>query len=230
MVSKRDLNSAELATMRTSRSPTMVMTANGEVQTREEATENVKELDLFVTVMVLDETPAVLSLEETLWGSWVYIPLDQRSETTSHQKKKENWLQYFKLCAIRSPWFINEFLYNAHSYFSIIFITGFRICCQQIHRKSSTRKKWKYEWGATGKPSAWTNRNRKHKSNEGREEVQTDLLHDLPDRPQDFRENLVHVSSPFRNTVKPWAWISRHFQFFSWITNEAASKSGTGFV
>ena len=51
MVSKRYLNSAELETMRTSRSPT-VMTANGEVQTREEATVYVKELDLFVTVML----------------------------------------------------------------------------------------------------------------------------------------------------------------------------------
>ena len=38
MVSKEDLNSAELGTKRTSRSPTTVMTANGEVQTREEAT------------------------------------------------------------------------------------------------------------------------------------------------------------------------------------------------
>ena len=62
MVSKRDLNSAVLETMRTSRSPTTVMTANGEVQTREEATVFVKELDLFVTVMLLEETPAVLSL------------------------------------------------------------------------------------------------------------------------------------------------------------------------
>ena len=54
--------SAELETMRTSRSPTTVMTANGEVQTREDATENVKELDSFVKVMLLEETPAVLSL------------------------------------------------------------------------------------------------------------------------------------------------------------------------
>ena len=44
MVSKRDLNSAELETMRTSRSPTKAMTAFGEVQTREEATVFVKEL------------------------------------------------------------------------------------------------------------------------------------------------------------------------------------------
>ena len=45
MVSKRDLNSAELETMRTSRSPTTVMTANCEVQTREEATVYVEQLD-----------------------------------------------------------------------------------------------------------------------------------------------------------------------------------------
>ena len=57
-----DLNSAELETMRTSRNPTTVMTANGEVQTSEEATVHVKELDLFVTVMLFEETPAVLSL------------------------------------------------------------------------------------------------------------------------------------------------------------------------
>ena len=48
--------------MRTSRSPTTVMTANGEVQTREEATVYVKQLDLFVKFMLLVETPAVLSL------------------------------------------------------------------------------------------------------------------------------------------------------------------------
>ena len=35
--------------------------ANGKVQTRKEATEHVKELDLFVTVVFLEETPTVLS-------------------------------------------------------------------------------------------------------------------------------------------------------------------------
>ena len=47
--------------MRTSRSP---MTANGEVQTREEATVHVKHLDLFDKVVLLEETPAVLSSEK----------------------------------------------------------------------------------------------------------------------------------------------------------------------
>ena len=62
VVNNRDLNSAELETMRMSKKPTMVMTANSEVQTREDPTENVRELDLFVTVMLLEDTPAVLSL------------------------------------------------------------------------------------------------------------------------------------------------------------------------
>ena len=64
LVSKKDLNPAELEIMRTSRSPTTVMKANGDVQTREEATIYVKQLDLFVKVMLLEETPAVLSLEK----------------------------------------------------------------------------------------------------------------------------------------------------------------------
>ena len=75
-VSKKELNSAELETMRTSRSPATVMTANGEVQTREEATVYVKQLDLFVKGMLLEETPVVPSLGETLRGPWVFTPLD----------------------------------------------------------------------------------------------------------------------------------------------------------
>ena len=42
--------------------PTTVVTANGEVQTNEEAQVYVHDFDLFVTVQLLDETPAVLLL------------------------------------------------------------------------------------------------------------------------------------------------------------------------
>ena len=61
MVSRKDLNSAELESVRVSESPTTVVTANGEVLTKEEATVFVRELDLFVTVTLLEDTPAVLS-------------------------------------------------------------------------------------------------------------------------------------------------------------------------
>ena len=62
MISKKDLNSAEMDTLTKSCSPTIVITANGEVQTHEEATVYVKELDIFLTLKVLENTPVVLSL------------------------------------------------------------------------------------------------------------------------------------------------------------------------
>ena len=62
MISKKDLNSAEMDTLTKSCSPTIVITANGEVQTHEEATVYVKELNIFLTMKVLENTPAVLSL------------------------------------------------------------------------------------------------------------------------------------------------------------------------
>ena len=62
MISDKDLNSAELETVTTSRSPMTVITANGEVQTNEEATVYVRELDIFWTMKLLKDTLAVLSL------------------------------------------------------------------------------------------------------------------------------------------------------------------------
>ena len=62
MISKKDLSKAEKDTLTKSCSPTIVITANGEVQTQEEAIVYVKELDIFLTMKVLENTPAVLSL------------------------------------------------------------------------------------------------------------------------------------------------------------------------
>ena len=62
MISKKDLNSAEMDTLTKSKSPTIVITANGEVHTHEEFIVYVKELDIFLTMTVFENTPAVLSL------------------------------------------------------------------------------------------------------------------------------------------------------------------------
>ena len=62
MISKKDLSDAEMDTLTKSCSPTIVITANGEVQTQEEAIVYVKELGMFLTMKVLENTPAVLSL------------------------------------------------------------------------------------------------------------------------------------------------------------------------
>ena len=50
MISKKDLNSAEMVTLTKSCSLMTVITTNGEVQTHEEATVYVKELDIFLTM------------------------------------------------------------------------------------------------------------------------------------------------------------------------------------
>ena len=62
MISKKDLSDAEMDTLTKSCSPTTAITGVGEVQTHEEATVYVKELDIFLTMKVLENTPAVLSL------------------------------------------------------------------------------------------------------------------------------------------------------------------------
>ena len=62
MISKKDLNSAEMDTLTKSCSPTIVITANGEVQTHEGTTVNVKELENSWLWKSANDTPAVLSL------------------------------------------------------------------------------------------------------------------------------------------------------------------------
>ena len=62
MISKKDLSDAEMDTLTKSCSPTIVITANGEVQTHEEANVYVKELYIYLTMKVLENTLAVLSL------------------------------------------------------------------------------------------------------------------------------------------------------------------------
>ena len=62
MISKKDLSNAEMDALTKSCSPTTVIPANGEVQTQEEAIVYVKELEKFLTMKVLENTPAVLSL------------------------------------------------------------------------------------------------------------------------------------------------------------------------
>ena len=84
MISKQNLSDAEMDTLTASKSPTTVITANGEVQTHEEATVYVKELDICLTMKVIEDTPAVLSLgklcdEHGYSYEWIH-----GQKTTSH--------------------------------------------------------------------------------------------------------------------------------------------------
>ena len=62
MMRKKELSSEEMGKVKRSRTPTVVLTANGEVHTNEEAQVFVHNLNQFVTVQLLEEPPAVLSL------------------------------------------------------------------------------------------------------------------------------------------------------------------------
>ena len=108
MISKKDLSDAEMDTLTKSCSPTIVITANGEVQTHEEATVYVKELDFFLTMKVLENTPAVLSLGKLCDEKRVFLRRDQWSKTTSHQRRDSDNLQHvisvrtwFQACQVR---------------------------------------------------------------------------------------------------------------------------------
>ena len=122
MISKKDLSKAEMDTLPTSRSPTIVITANGEVQTHEEAIVYVKELDIFLTMKVLENTPAVLSLgklcdENGYSYEWIN---GQKPHLT--KKRVSDTMQHGELRSYRGSWFINEFFlkldfFNIHDTF-----------------------------------------------------------------------------------------------------------------
>ena len=62
MISTKDSSDVAMDTLTKSCSLSLVITVNGEVQTHEEAIVYVKELEIFLTMKVLENTPAVLSL------------------------------------------------------------------------------------------------------------------------------------------------------------------------
>ena len=118
MVSKKDLNSAELETVTTSRSPTTVITANGEVQTNEDAAVYVSELDMFLTMKLLEDTPAVLSLgklcdEHGHSYEWINC-----QKPLLIKKRYSDTVQRRELRSDRGSWFVSEFFLQP-SFFNI---------------------------------------------------------------------------------------------------------------
>ena len=110
MISKKDLSNAEMDTLTKSCSPTIVITANGEVQTHEEATVYVKELDIFLTMKVLDNTPAVLSLGKLCdENGYSYEWINGQKPHLIKRRDSDN-LQYGKLRSYRGSRLVKFFL------------------------------------------------------------------------------------------------------------------------
>ena len=65
------LTREELETVKKSRRPTTVITGNASTDTTEETTVHMKDLDMFVTVQLLEDTPAALPLGKS-WEEKTY--------------------------------------------------------------------------------------------------------------------------------------------------------------
>ena len=163
MISKKDLNSAELETVTTLRSPTTVFTANGEVQTNEEATVLCQRigyiLDNWKSLRIRQQfcrwESFAMNMDTHMSGSTVknHISFKMVFEYSVIQKKcRTN----------RGSWFINEFflklaLFNIHdtikagNWSSQVFLKlvyfnthdSFRSGNWSFRSPSSNRVKWK---------------------------------------------------------------------------------------
>ena len=185
MVSKRDLNSAELETMRISRNPTTEMTANGEVQTRD--TVCVRELDLFVTVMLLEETLAVLSLGMICEDhGYTYHCTSGRKPHLINSGRK------IDCCTANYvPFVVPGLSTSSSSSSSPTSPTSSSQDTVICTENPQTERSEIMSEGSRGNPSRGSAETGNTNKNEDDEELRSELLQDLREWLQDFKENLV---------------------------------------
>ena len=168
MLSRKDLNSAELETVRVSRNPTSVITADGEVQTNEDATVYVHDLDLFATVQILEDTPAVLSLEK-LCEDHGYSHELATGQKPHLMKTEENTMQHEKTtCLSMSQDYQPALQDSTEDSTSSLAKTRRRVLGDQLHGSEQSEDE-----------------------NKDIDLTRGNLLQDLPERLEDFTENLV---------------------------------------
>ena len=78
-----------MGTVKRSRTPSVVLTADAEVHTQKEAQVFVHDINLFVTVQQLEETPRVLSLGKLFEDHGYFLRVGQRSKATIDQRREE---------------------------------------------------------------------------------------------------------------------------------------------
>ena len=122
MISKKDLNYAEMNTLTKSCSPTTVIKANGEEHTHEEATGYVKELNIFLTMKSPRKHASSIVARKALRWKRIFLRMDQWSKTTSHFKRDSDTMQHGELRSDRGSWLVSEFflqfsLFNIHDTF-----------------------------------------------------------------------------------------------------------------
>ena len=210
------------------------MTANSEVRTNEEATVYVKQLDLFVKVLLLQETPAVLSL----------VKLCEEHGYKYHSKSGQN------------PHLVKNgkrIDCNVSNYLPFV-VPGIPASSSSSTPSSASSPSSSQE--STSENRDWVSKNRdveapvpeRRESTSG--ELLGDPLHDSTET-ENQNKNIERSTKRYiawiawlatgiqvefgwwkyfrRSSVRPDAEKCRHFQFVSWTSKGAASIRGTGF-
>ena len=227
MVRQKDLNSAELETMRTSRSPTTVMTSNDEVQTREEATEDVKQLDLFVNVMLLEETPDVLSLGKLCeeHGYTYHWKSDRKPHLIKNGKiidcNRSNYVPFvvLGLSASSSSTTPSPTSPSSSSQDSVFDVN--RYAENPVPERSGSTS-----GELRGDPLHESTETENKNKNGESQEVQRDFSHELPDWLQEFREGKYEWNFVGESTsTEPWVNREQRSQDTSSSSHEPPMES-----
>ena len=157
MLSRNDLNSAELEAARLQKSD------DGCKSQRRSANNRIGDSVCQGTGFIRDSDASrrytCRSTRKSLRRSRALLPLDQWSETTTHQKwqtKKCNTANYAPIvCPCLSTGSSSSFSPTSPTFFT----AGSRSSCFA----SRINKKWECEWQSTERAVAWTSRNRKLK-------------------------------------------------------------------
>ena len=123
-------------TLTKSCSPTVVITASGEVQTHEEALVYVNEMGIFLTMKVLENTPAVLSLGKLCdENGYSYEWINGQKPHLIKKKRDSDTMQHGELRSYRGSRLVKFFLgifinftdiyETGESFFFIFFILTF---------------------------------------------------------------------------------------------------------
>ena len=191
MVSRKDFNSAELETVWVSTSPTTIVTASGEVLIKEEATVYVRALDLFVTVMLLENTPAVLSLGKLCeeFGYSYHWTSGQKPHLI--KKGKKNQCHTSNHVPFVVPCLSTSFSTSSTSPTS----SSQEAVTDTEIPETSRREKASEDSSARG--NSWHESTEIENPNKNDdEELQSGELQGVPDWPQEFKHGLVDESVP----------------------------------
>ena len=172
-----------------------VITANGEVQTNEEATVCVREMDIFLTMKLLEDTPAVYR--------WERFAMNMDTPMSGSSVKNQTSLKkVFEYSGIRKisyqSWFLVYLqLLQARLLQQPRLFQVRKLIIQITIQQSSQVKVWIDKHGETftsETPEELLNEPTeipKPNQNEDHEQVQGRPYSDIPEWLQEFRENLV---------------------------------------